>query len=117
MTAKGCLGPAGVGASGCSLEQEGVCEGWGSPCLLVVDTEFLCGYANNLLFRPFGKDFFTFESPNSLPHVGFRRLERDAGMNQGATAARTDVQVPWLVPHAVVRRLCGFGSGRIPGPR
>ena len=107
----------GLEQVGAAWNRKGLYKGWDSPWLLVVDTKFLCGYTNSLLFNPFGKDFFTFKSPNSPPpHVGFRRLKGDARVNQGATTPRTNIQVPWFVTHAVVRRIYGFGNDRIPGP-
>lgn len=90
----------------------------GFSCLLVIDTKFLCGYTNSLPFDPFGNEFFTFKSPNSLPpHVGFRRRKRDAGVNQRATTARASIQVPWFVCDPCCGgRIRGLGSDRVPGP-
>lgn len=87
----------GLEQVGAAWNMKGSYKGWDSPCLLVVDAKFLCGYTNSLPFDPFGNEFFTFKSPNSpLPHVGFRRRKRDAGVNQRATAAHASLQVRGL---------------------
>lgn len=118
MAGRGPPKPAGTGAVGHSLEGEGICERGGLPVVSLVADASSCVVtgAHFLLLKSFWKVFFTSPSPNSVPpYVGFRRPQRNPGVQQGAIKLHLNIQVPWFMIHTVVRRLYGLGSDRIPG--